>query len=509
MVAERPIRTADDLAPSERALLASPYGFSKYFLGLPVMDKPDRQVGTCGDDTGEFYPIRENDRQKRVLDAIEAPGSKVSVRTANGAGKTTVLIPGAVLWFMTTHPRAKVVITSGVERQVRAQLFPALHAHKQRLGGWKFNDSDITAPNGSMAIGFSTNDGARFEGFHGNKNPLYDLTQHDGPLMIVVDEAKSVAQTIFDAIDRCTYQHLLQVSSCGGSAGEFFKSHTSLARFYRTFQIASEHCPYADHDKNRELIQKRGLSDPFVRSKVFAEFMEGAEGSVIHLAWVDRARNAPPSYQAGTRRIFCDFAAGGDENTIADRQGNRVRLVAAWREKDTMRACGQFIDHFRKLGVRQDNCGDIIAGDEGGLGKVMLDRLAELGWHLQRTNNGAKADNPEHYRNHSAETWFEAADKIEKGQIILENVDDRTAGQLTQRLGFTPSDGKKYIESKEDMRDRGLDSPDRADAIVGALREGKRTQPVPFAGIFGGSLLDQMIEENGLQSALPAGCDCN
>jgi hypothetical protein len=508
MVAERPIRTAADLTTEERALLASPYGFSKYFLGLPVMDKPSRVIGTCSDGTTDFYQIRENDRQKQVLDAIEAPGSKVSARTANGAGKTTVLIPGAVLWFMATHPRGKVVLTSGVERQVRAQLFPALHAHRHRLGGWKFNDADIAAPNGSIAIGFSTNDGARFEGFHGNKNPFYDLAQHDGPLMIVADEAKSIAQTIFDAIDRCTYQHLLLASSCGGSAGEFYRSHTSAARFYKTFQIAAEHCPYADHEKNRELIEKRGISDPFVRSKVFAEFMEGAEGSVIQAVWIDRARNSPPSYSAGDRRIFCDFAAGGDENAIAERQGNRVRLVSAWREKDTMRACGQFIDHFRKLGVTQTTAAGIIAGDEGGLGKVMLDRLAELGWQLQRVNNGAEAENPKHYRNHSAETWFEAAAQFEKGQIILENCDDRTAAQLSQRLGFTPSDGKKYLESKEDMRERGLDSPDRADALVGAMRRSRSTQPVPFAGIFGGSLLEQMIEKNGV-SALPAGCDCN
>lgn len=505
MVAERPIRTAADLTTEERALLASPYGFSKYFLGLPVMDKPSRVIGTCSDGTTEFYQIRENDRQKQVLDAIEAPGSKVSARTANGAGKTTILIPGAVLWFMATHPRGKVVLTSGVERQVRAQLFPALHAHKQRLGGWKFNDADISAPNGSMAIGFSTNDGARFEGFHGNKNPFYDLAQHDGPLMIVADESKSIAQTIFDAIDRCTYQHLLLASSCGGSAGEFYRSHTSAARFYKTFQIAAEHCPYADHDKNRELIEKRGISDPFVRSKVFAEFMEGAEGSVIQAAWIDRARNNAPAHQPGPRRIFCDFAAGGDENAIAEKSGNRVRLVAAWREKDTMRACGQFIDHFRKMGVTQATCPELIAGDEGGLGKVVLDRLAEVGWQLQRVNNGAKADNAEHYRNHSAETWFEAANLFEKGQIILENCDDRTAAQLSQRLGFTPSDGKKYLESKEDMRERGLDSPDRADAIVGAMRQTRSMQAVPFAGRSSGSLLEQMVEEQGL--ALIPGAD--
>lgn len=494
-----------DMTLEQKALLSSPYGFAKYYLGLPIMDVEERRkVGECRNpDTGEvYYDIFENDKQKQALNLLDTPG-KASVRTANGAGKTTQIIPGAVLWAMALHPRTKVVITSGVERQVRSQIFPALHSRKTRLAGWEFTDNQITAPNGSVAVGFATNDGGRFEGWHGNKNPLYDLAQHDGPLMMVIDEAKSVAQTIYDAVDRCTYQWLLMASSCGGAAGEFYKSHTANARFFRTLQLAAADCPHADHAKNLELILKRGLQDPLVRSKVFAEFMAGADGAIINIAWVDRARNQPPAFMPGGRRIFCDFAAGGDENAIADRQGNRVRLVAAWREKDTMRMCGQVITHLRELGITQASCPHIVAGDNGGLGKPVMDRLAEAGWHFQRVNNGGTPDEPKDYENHSAETWFAASKKLEMGQVIFENVDDVTAGQLTGRMGFTPSDGKRWVESKEDMKERGLDSPDRADAIVGCMREPKSVAPIP--GFTGGpnqdlGLIDQMLEEQGLHT---------
>lgn len=499
-----------DMSDEEKQLLASPYGFAKHFLGLPIMDCPERRkVGECRDDvTGElYYDVFENDKQKQVLNALETPG-KVSVRTANGAGKTTMIIPGAVLWCMTVHPRTKVVLTSGVERQVRAQLFPALQSRKARLAGWDFTDNQITAPNGSVAVGFATNDGGRFEGWHGNKNPLYDLCLHDGPLMIVVDEAKSVAQTIYDAVDRCTFQWLLKASSCGGNAGEFFKSHTTNARFERTFQIAAGDCPHADHKKNLELIQKRGLNDPLVRSKVFSEFMAGAEGAVINESWVHNAINNPPSFVPGTRRIFCDFAAGGDENTIADRQGNRVRLEAHWREKDTMRMCGQVITHLRRLGITPASCPNIVAGDNGGLGKVVMDRLAEAGWHFQRVNNGSAARDKTAYKNHAAETWYEAGKGFETRKWILEGADDVTVAQLTQRTGFAPSDGVREVESKEDMKGRGLDSPDRADAIVGAMRDAVSIEAVPFMGGRSAAdtgLLEHMLEEQGLMS-IPGAC---
>lgn len=501
-------KTLGDLSPEERALICTPYGFGKYMLGIPIADSPvKKRVGVCGTEQETFYEIFDNDMQRQIVDAVAPHGARVAAATANGAGKTAVIIPTVAYWAMTFHPRAKVVITSGVERQVRGQLFPALQAHKHKLKGWEFTDTQITAPNGATAIGFATNDGGRFEGWHGNKNPLYDLLQHDGPLVVVVDEAKSVHERIFEAIHRCTYQHLLMVSSCGGSVGSFYRAHTTESKFYTRFRLPAGLCPHADHQKNRDLIQMRGLNDRLVRSKVFAEFMAGSEGAVIRREWVQSALDNPPAATAtGGRRVFCDFAAGGDENVIAERVGNQVQIIAAWREKNTMTACGQFIDHFRRIGISVNDAPKYIAGDEGGLGKVMLDRLAEIGWRLQRENNGAKPRDPS-YRNRGAEIWYTAAKAFEEHRVVFRNADERTIDQLTSRLGYTPSDGRLEVESKEDMRDRGLDSPDRADAICGALSDSCRVDPIPFhhhAADTG--LLERMLEESGVAQIPGASC---
>ena len=114
---------------------------------------------------------------------------------------------------------------------------------------------------------------------------------------------------------------------------------------------------------------------------------------------------------------FCDFAAGGDENCLAVRRGNRVQIIASWREPDTMKAVGRFIQLFREQELRPEQ----ISADEGGLGMVMCDRLAESGWAVNRVNNGSPADKPEAYANKGAEIWFEGRVKIERGEIILPN----------------------------------------------------------------------------------------
>jgi len=501
----------DQMDPALRKELATFYGFGKHFLKIPIHDTPtERKIGEVRDGATHYYDILANNRQRLVLDAIDHHGSKVSVRTANGAGKTSTLIPVPVLAGMAFYPRMKVVITSGVERQVRGQIFPALRAHATKLQGWDFTDNTITAPNGSVCIGFSTNDGGRFEGWHGNVNKFYDLAQHDGPLMIIVDEAKSVDQAIFDAIDRCTYQFLMIMSSCGGSAGQFYKTHTSEARFYKTFQIPSSHCPHADHKKNLELIQKRGLQDPLVRSKIFAEFMGDEAGSIIRRGWIRGCMANPPQFIPGPRRFYCDFAAGGDENSIGGCEGNRLRLEAAWRERDTMRACGQFIHHFNRLGITPTNVTELVAADGDGLGKPMLDRLAELGWHIRREHNGSAAGDRKSYKNLNAETWWEGAKLFEKGQLILENVDDVTISQLCERQGWAASNGMLEIESKADMKARGLDSPDRADALLGAMRTQTRNKEMSImgAGSFqrdDGWAVRALAEQDGHELNYPAG----
>jgi len=94
-------------------------------------------------------------------------------------------------------------------------------------------------------------------------------------------------------------------------------------------------------------------------------------------------------------------------------------------------------------------------------------------------NNGSAADKPEAYANKGAEIWFEARVKIEKGEIILPN-DPELVAQLTSRRGWPDSKGRLQLESKADMRSRGLSSPDRADAVLGAMMHAR---PAPLASV--------------------------
>jgi len=489
-----------DLTLEQKRYLSSFYGFGKSVLRLPIYDgtrvTPDFNV--CDRAGRVLYKVNGAPTwQKDLLDAIDPHNSQVSGRTANGAGKTNVIIPTIVLGHMTMFPNCRVVLTSGGQRQVKDQIFPALKTHEAKFRDWQFQDMRITAPNGSVCIGFSTDEGGKFEGWHGNKEELYALseekrkeietqfqakldefvgilTNSKGPLIIIVDEAKSIRKEIFDAIKRCTYQRLILLSSCGPAEGEFYDSHHGSASSYKTIKGPASECPHADHSKNVELIEKRGADDPLVQSKVFANFMTAPGATVINRAEVDALMENAPEYRSGERKYMCDFAAGGAENVFGERDGNRIKVRAAWREKDTMKACGQFILYFREAGLTPDEAW-MIHGDNSGLGKPMMHRLKELGWSLTPVENGCPANEKGHYVNLSAEAWWEAGKDIQKRKWILPN-DAVLAGQLSGRKPTFKGD-KLGVESKEDMAERGVESPDRADVVVELMQPVRALRP--------------------------------
>ena len=101
--------------------------------------------------------------------------------------------------------------------------------------------------------------------------------------------------------------------------------------------------------------------------------------------------------------------------------------------------------------------------------------MAEEGYHLQRFNNGTPAKRTEIYANLAAEWWSTVGQLIERRQIIIPN-DQKLIAQLTSRRKQYDSKGRKKLESKADLRARGVESPDRADALIGAIVLAKESQ---------------------------------
>jgi hypothetical protein len=279
---------------------------------------------------------------------------------------------------------------------------------------------------------------------------------------MVVDEAKTVADPLFEAISRCQPTRLLIASSPGGTSGAFYRAFTKEANMWQKHAVTAFDCPHITQTQIDEVVQRYGEKHPLTRSMIYGEFVDiGLESLVINLTQLQNCYNTPPRFKPGVRIAGVDFAAGGDQNVICISDGNKILPMIAWREKDTMAAVGRFIVEFKKAGLEANN----IYADASGMGMVMCDALAESGWVVNRVNFGATAYDNNAYTNRSAEMWYGMAKKIEDAEIILPEDEDLTA-QLTCRRTITNSKGKLGVESKDSMRARGIASPDRADALA-------------------------------------------
>ena len=163
---------------------------------------------------------------------------------------------------------------------------------------------------------------------------------------------------------------------------------------------------------------------------------------------------------------------GNDRGAMAWRRGRKVEKVESKPKLDTMQGAGwakQVID--RDKPVR-------MFVDVGGIGAGVYDRLVEMGYgHIVRAINfGSAPLEPQPvdeagrpkggYVNRRAEMWGKSKEWLEEpGGADLPDLDSLQADACAPGYKYD-SLTRVQLESKEDIRKRGLRSPDEWDAIA-------------------------------------------
>jgi hypothetical protein len=160
--------------------------------------------------------------------------------------------------------------------------------------------------------------------------------------------------------------------------------------------------------------------------------------------------------------IGCDPALSDHDRTaIIRRKGRLVYGLETYHNLNTMEIVGalrRIIDKERPQKVMVD----VI-----GIGAGIYDRLRELGYEMVEGVNVARsADNWEKFKNLRAELWHEMREWLAQDAPVQVPDSDELLGDLTS-LGYKfDSAGRLQIESKDELRKRGMKSPDCADALA-------------------------------------------
>jgi len=169
---------------------------------------------------------------------------------------------------------------------------------------------------------------------------------------------------------------------------------------------------------------------------------------------------------------------GGDSNVVAIREGAVVRIVYESKYQDTMRTAGEI-----GLILEKENP-SISKIDAVGIGAGSFDRLKEQGFNVAEIIGGSSPRDKERFYNARSENHWGFREKLEAGLVDLPN-DTELISELCGIKYKIMSDRRIKVESKEEMKKRGLKSPDKADAVIMSfIGQGAKRRDVPASRVF-------------------------
>jgi len=232
-------------------------------------------------------------------------------------------------------------------------------------------------------------------------------------------------------------------------------------REYReTYQLSLEQMAWRAHKLKTEFLGDVALFNQEYPATADLAFQRVAGEPFIRSEWVAKARRG--TFEAsGPLVMGVDPAElGADQTAIAFRRGRRCEPVQTWGKRNTMEVAG-IAAHL--IEQREP---DAVFVDAVGIGSGVYARLVELlpRVMIHRVMSGESATEDDRYANKRAELWGRLRDWLEDGAALPD--EDALHSQLTAVQWGFDSSGRIRLEKKEQMKKRGVKSPDLADALA-------------------------------------------
>jgi phage terminase large subunit len=334
------------------------------------------------------------------------------------------------------------------------------------------------------AVGISTNEGERFQGFHGD-------------MLVILDEAPGVKPRIYDAIEGFRAGGDVRVLALGNptiASGPFYDAFTKDREGWNLITISAFdtpnlqgltleallELPEEELDNNpvpylttrrwvKEKFHEWGPGHPLWESRVLGNFPTQSEDALLSLAWLEMAKYRDGG-DVGPFHAGLDVGGPGESETVlCIRQGQRIVYTGAWSgiepRGEVIAALMPFKDGLETVNV-----------DSVGIGEYMAKHIADCGYRVREINVGERSRTPEKYVNLKAELYWGLRLRAESGDIAG-LTDERTIAQLAGIRYSHNARGQIVIESKDDARKRGVKSPDRAEAVMLAFAKVKCAEP--------------------------------
>lgn len=447
----------------------------------------------------EFEP---DDWQKDVAKELR-DYPRVSVKSGQGVGKTGVEA-ALLLWFLACFPYSRIVATAPTKQQLHDVLWSEVDKWMNNapllplLIKWTKTYVYVKGYEKRwFAVARTATKPENMQGFH------------EDNMLFIVDEASGVADPIMEAITGTLSgdnNKLLLMGNPTKTSGTFYESHTSDRALYRCHTVNSEHSKRTNKENIAAMKRKYGENSNVVRVRVYGEFPEQEDDVFIPISWLEQSVKTEmsvatakalgiykddkgvlqPQDTSGITKIEigCDVARFGDDKTcIGYRINEVVKIFKKYNGKDTTWTVSMIALLYKQLRDKYKFKGQIgVKIDDGGVGGGVTDQLkawkrSEPALYENMEIIAVNFGMPVKHRYYADSTTYmmgvvrdliapyDDSGHKHDPEIILPN-DDDLIGQLSCRKYEFLANGRQKVESKQDMKDRGLTSPDEGDCIL-------------------------------------------
>ncbi len=300
----------------------------------------------------------------------------------------------------------------------------------------------------------------------------------------------------------------IHISSVNGQ--NLFYKRAKMHGGKNTFVFDWRHDPRKDqdwYDKRKADAQAKGTLHIF-NQEVERDYLAAVEGIMINPAWLRACIDAHKKLKitdSGVTQFGVDASdEGGDIDAIVGRKGSIVFYNENWNcngDHDYSAGKANSIANSKKADALIYDSIGVGAGFKNAIGNINNVSYQVNGWNagggvedpdkrVYKNDDGEddKRTNRDFFLNAKAQAWWEVRERARKTYLSINMNKEYNESELlsmdSERLGMDRIDhliselaspkmeyanGKVKVESKKDMKARGLDSPNDADAFIMAF----------------------------------------
>jgi hypothetical protein len=410
--------------------------------------------------------------QREVLRAIRdglplGKAIRIAVASGHGVGKTC-LVSWITLWSMATCTDCRGVITASNESQLYTRNRAELRKWFRLFRGRLFFDltataliSADTAHEQTWRVDLLPWNEHRPESFAG-------LHNQGRRIIVIMDEASVIPPIIWQTIEPVMTDVNTEIVWCvfGNplhNVGPFRECFGRFAHRWRRWHIDARDVGISDKEQIKQWAEDHEENSYFFMTRVRGQFptasaLQFISADLVEAAMVREVVDGPREPMV----LGVDVARFGDDcSVLYPRRGLDARSILP------MTFQGISIDRLvdKVLEFCMQHRVDVVFVDGGGVGGGLVDYLRKHNLPVEDIQFGARADRADQikFANKRAEMWGAMRDALRYLAIPPSN-------ELRDQLIGPEYDfnlkGELQLEKKSDMKRRGLQSPDMADALA-------------------------------------------